>query len=117
MSKASLDVIVASHQIAAERRARGQAPWSGSFSVADIFHDDDMPMVDKITEVVRRIKAAPFFDTEDDELVEIVEEMEWIAEGANQRSSYDELADEFDCVWDGFYDWCDLNGRVWVETF
>lgn len=121
MSRASSDVRVASHEIAMERRAQGKSPWSGKLLLGDIWNDDDMPIDAKVLEIARRIRAEiqPHFP-EDDELEEIVDEMEWTVNqfGELHRSGhFDQITDEFDSVWHGFYDWCDLTGRVWVEAF
>lgn len=79
--------------------------WNHTLQIADIFHDDDMPLKEKRDEIVKRIKDAPFFDESDADLIEVVEEL----------AEVDSIM-YFDAVWDAFYDWCDDN-RVWVATF
>lgn len=116
---ASIETKVAAGQISRELTRQGRNPWEGGeLDVRDLFDDDcEMAMVDKIAEIARRIRSAPFFSEEETELVNIVEEFEYIVEGAENFVTDDEMADEFDGWWDEFYDWCDLSSRVWVRIF
>lgn len=80
--------------------------WSYKLQLGDVFHNEDMALAEIRDVVVARIKRAPFYDeNHDGELTEIVDELAEV-----------EDVDEFDAVWDRFYDWADFN-RVWVETF
>ena len=80
--------------------------WDYKLDVSDVFHDDDLTLEQKRDKIVARIKAAPFFDPDDLELDELVDELS-------------QVDDEpyFDLVWNAFYDWCDIGKRVWIETW
>ena len=78
--------------------------WSYVLKLSDVFHDEDMPFLDKRDEIVKRIRAAKFFSDRDLDLVEIVEALAATSD-----------VPSFDYEWSGFYDWADHN-RVWVET-
>ncbi len=54
-----------------------------------------------------RIVQSPFYNREDNELMDIVDEF---------FSLGDATWDDFDVVWDQFYNWADRNS-VWVRTF
>lgn len=79
--------------------------WFGTLKLSDVFQDEDTPFPERREEIVRRIRAASFFDEDDYELVEITESL----------SSASDTQD-FDDQWELFYNWADYN-RVWVETF
>lgn len=76
--------------------------WKHTLNLKDIFHNDEVSATDRQAIIVDRIKRSKFWDENDLELVEIVDEL---AEA--------EVGDEG--PWDGFYDWADQN-RVWVAT-
>ena len=82
-----------------------RGPWLHKLRLADVFHNDDLTLEQRRDEIVRRIKAAPFYDEEDYDLFYIVDEL-----------ADTDTAEWMDQVWDAFYDWADIN-RVWVETF
>lgn len=78
--------------------------WTHRLHLGDVFHNDDMTFEARRGAIVRRIKAARFYSDDNWTLWSVV----------------DELADttdpeDFDNVWDAFYDWADSN-RVWVDT-
>jgi hypothetical protein len=80
--------------------------WQHKLQLGDVFHNDALTIAQKRDEIVHRIKVSNFYDEDHDgELVDIIDELSGI-----------ETVDEFDWVWDRFYDWADFN-RVWVETF
>lgn len=79
--------------------------WSIRVELGDVFHDDDMPWAEKRSRICARIEAATSRCMPDWDLEEIIEEIH-----ASQNP------DEFDLVWDRFYDWADRN-RVWVDPF
>lgn len=84
------------------------AVWKHKLHVEGLLHNDELSTQERWIEIVRRIRAAGFFDTEDYELVELVDELADAAE-ADQLSWISQ-------VWDAFYDWAD-DHRVWVATF
>ena len=81
------------------------ANWKHRLQLGDIFHSDEIPFEQKRDEIVKRIKAAKWFDANDFTLEEIVE-------GIHQSPD----TEEFDGWWDEFYDWADRN-RVWVDIW
>jgi hypothetical protein len=80
--------------------------WNHTLQLADLFDRDtgDGPFAYR-DEIVRRIKASKFWNEDETELIEIVDELEDT-----------DTPEYFDLVWDAFYDWADAN-RVWVATF
>jgi hypothetical protein len=82
------------------------AAWRHTLELADIFHDDDLSFEQRRDEIVRRIKAAPFYDSGrcDFDLVDLVDQLE-----------HAEEIEHFDDYWSDFYDYCDVN-RIWVAT-
>lgn len=124
----TIEGMIAAHEIAAERRAEGRPLWDRKFDVSDIFRDDEIPIEQKVKIICERLRGQiqPRF-REDEDLDQIIEEMEWILEerhverrlaqkGELPENLREEITEEFDMVWDGFYDWCDFVGRVWVNT-
>jgi hypothetical protein len=80
--------------------------WNHKLQLGDVFHNEALTIEQKRNEIVHRIKVSNFYDEENDgELWEIVDELSGVQD-----------VDEFDAVWDRFYDWADY-ARVWVETF
>lgn len=82
------------------------ANWKNRLDLHDVFRVEDMPFTAKRDIVVDRIRKASFFDEDDMQLVDAVNE---ITVAVNEE--------EFDEGWDSFYDWCDMDHRVWVEVF
>lgn len=82
-----------------------RGPWLHKLRLADVFHNEAYTREQRRDEIVRRIRAARFYDEEACELVEIVDEL-----------AETDTAEYMDQVWDAFYDWAD-DHRVWVETF
>lgn len=88
--------------------------WLHKLELSDVFHDDDKSFEDKRDAIVERITSSSWYQDrmessiilkEKDVLLGIVEDLIF-------ASDYD----EFDDVWNDFYDWCDAK-RVWVETW
>lgn len=79
--------------------------WDHKLQLGDVFHNEDMTFEQRRDEIVRRIKAAKFYDEDDHLLVDIVESLE--CSGSDMG--------EFDYFWNEFYDYCD-DRRIWVET-
>lgn len=81
--------------------------WRHTLELADVMHEweEDLKSFTEVRdEIVKRIREAPFFDADDDELAMAVEDLEFA-----------ETADDFDWPWNEFYDWAD-DHRIWVET-
>lgn len=78
--------------------------WAFTLKLDDVFHSEAIGFGNKRDIIVKRIREARWFDPEDMYLTEIVDELSLVDD-----------VDEFDRVWDDFYDWADFN-RVWVVT-
>jgi len=119
----SIETKIAAHEIAGARRRHGLSPWAGKLDVSDIFHDDDTDIWAKARGIAARISRAPWYNEDDNELVDITYELKLLgdddpefAEATDFGPDFAEATDEFDNIWDRFYDWCDLAGRIWVRT-
>lgn len=78
--------------------------WNHTLALGDVFRNEDMPFEARRDEIVRRIKAARWYDEDDSTLWHVVDELADTTD-----------PDDFDEPWDEFYDWCDAN-RVWIDT-
>jgi hypothetical protein len=78
--------------------------WRFTLELSDVFHNEDLAFDECRDIIVQRVKEAPFYDTDDIELIALIDELAEAEDG-----------DYFDHVWDAFYDWADEN-RVWVAT-
>ena len=103
----TVDHIVATHQLAQQRREAGQPVWDRKLNLADIFHNDALSFVESRDAIVRRIRISGWLDGRDefDDLVELV----------NDHLAYAEDVKEFDELWDAVYDHADAD-RVWIQT-
>lgn len=82
------------------------AKWLHILDLSDIFHREDLPFTQLRDEIVQRIRASDWCDTDDGVL-------EAILLGLEESESYD----DFDDAWEGFYDWADQGNRVWVKLY
>lgn len=83
-------------------------PWNHHLYIGEVWNNEELGFIEQRDQIVARIKLLPHYSDEDDgdgELWWIVDEL---ADTKNE--------DEFDSVWDAFYDWADDN-RVWVDRF
>lgn len=78
--------------------------WSHTLDLKDVWNVEDWVFEQLRDQVVKRIKASPWYDEDDYQL-------EYIVSGLSTT----EDVEEFDGFWDQFYDWCDFH-RVWVAT-
>lgn len=79
--------------------------WDHTLKLKDIFHNDELPFEKKRDEIVRRIKSSKFYDKDNYDLWNVVDDLSRAKNVA-----------EFDQDWDAFYDYAD-SARIWVETF
>jgi hypothetical protein len=104
----TVEGIVASHRAATELRRQGKPIWAETLRLGDVFHNDDMPFIERRDAIVARIKATRWYKGADplefDGLVDIVENL--ATEGA---------VEDFDYWWDELYDLADRD-RIWIET-
>lgn len=82
--------------------------WLYHFDVSDLFENTDLSWVHRRDKVVERIEASDFYRDyfNDGELLWAIDEMK-----------YTMTEEQFDIQWDAFYDWCDAEKRVWVNTY
>lgn len=79
--------------------------WKHHIDLHDIWQDETPDFKARRDAIVTRIKASTAWDEDDERLVLLVDEL-----GDCDHE------DEFDWVWDEFYDWADEK-RVWVELW
>lgn len=79
--------------------------WKFVLNIADIWNNEDLTWDVQRNFIVRRIKRAKFYNEDDTDFVELVEELEFADD-----------VEDFDNAWSWFYDWADAN-RVWVNIF
>lgn len=78
--------------------------WFHKLDLTDVFHNDDLTFEQKRNEIAHRIRTSRFFAADELYLTEIY-----------QRIEDAEDTDEFDDVWEEFYDYADRE-RIWVAT-
>ena len=85
---------------------RGGA-WKHKVSVADVFHDEDLPFEKRRDGVVLALRMSPATSDglEGEELIVLLEDL---AETTNTV--------EFDSVWDDIYNLADGGKWMWIET-
>lgn len=103
----NIEHIVATHRLAAERRAAGRPVWDYHINLSDVFHNEAMSFEERRDAIVARLRASRWFtDAEEGgELHQYVEELADTVDG-----------DDFDCPMDAIYDLADTD-RVWIATF
>lgn len=110
----SIETKIAAHEIAGARRSQGLSPWAGKLDVSDVFRDDSTEVWAKAGVITDRIRKAAWFDEHDADLEDILFQLDALS--VEVEGDLTEATDEFDTIWDEFYDWCDLVGRIWVRT-
>ena len=79
--------------------------WQHKIRLADVFHDEDRTFLERRDAIVLRCKTQlRRIYSESEDLQYLLEEL-----------SETEDEDQFDEIWNDFYDWCDDN-QVWVAT-
>jgi len=84
--------------------------WNHKFNIKDDWQkavNREVSVADFSKLLANKISKSPFYNEEDIEIADIVLEFTHMGE-----SNWD----DFDVVWDQFYDWADTN-RVWIQTF
>lgn len=103
-----IEHIVATHQIARERRNAGQPVWAHTLDLRDVYHSDALGFVGRRDAIVRRIKASRWYQDRDaagfDEFGELVDDL-----------ARTEAQAEFNEFFDAVYDQADVD-RVWIQT-
>lgn len=101
----SIEHIVDTHAVAAERRRAGRPVWDETIHVA-FFHDETLSFKRKRNMFVAAVKRSAWFKGEDElsELHQVVDEI-----------SDAEDADHFDFCINEIYDMADFD-RIWITT-
>ena len=101
----SIEHIVETHKIAAERRSSGRPVWDETIHVA-FFHDDTKSFKQKRNMFAAAVKRSRWFKGEDElsDLHQIVDEI----------SDSDDV-EHFDFCMNEIYDMADFD-RVWITT-
>jgi hypothetical protein len=104
----TVDHIVATHQLAQERRDAGLPIWDRKLDLSAVFHNTDMTFEERRDAIVRTIKANPWYKNRDTAgFDEFGDNIEYLA-GAEDVAEFDEY-------WDFVYDQAD-GDRVWIQT-
>lgn len=84
--------------------------WKHIFNIKEDFkraEDNKISVKDFSKLIAEKIVNSTFYSSRDIGLCDIVEEFNNLGEAT---------WDDFDCIWDQFYDWADIN-EVWIEVF
>lgn len=108
----NIDTIVAAHGAATARRQAGQPIWAGRLDLKGVMDHDDPNPIEAAGVIADRVRSAPWFDDSDLVLASVVDEFETLSDCGSGED-----VDEFNEIMSAFYDWCDVTGRIWVETF
>ncbi|NKY60426.1 hypothetical protein [Nocardia flavorosea] len=103
----TVDHIVATHQLAAERRKAGKPIWDETIDVSRVWNDDDLSFEEKRDAIVAQFKRSRWFRDDD--------EFGRVREIVDEEIAYAEDVDEFDGWWDELYDLADYD-RIWIKT-
>lgn len=103
-----IDHIVATHQIAQERRSAGKPVWAHTLDLRDVYHSDEPTFTERRDAIVRRIKASRWYTNRDaagfDEFGELIENLAAADDQAEFNEYFDAVYDQADC------------DRVWIQT-
>ncbi|WP_043598935.1 hypothetical protein [Nocardia otitidiscaviarum] len=105
----TIDHIVATHQLAADRRRQGRPIWDETIDVSDVFHNEDMSFEEIRDVVVAKIKASRWYRKADPH------DFNGVREITDDHLAHADDVDEFDGWWDELYDLADY-ARVWIKT-
>lgn len=100
----TVDHIVATHRLAAERRKAGKPIWDETIDLTHVWDDDDLSFEEKRDAIVARLKTSRWFknDPQPQAIVDVLAQTENV--------------DEFDGWFDELYDHADY-ARIWIKTF
>lgn len=85
------------------------ANWQHKLDVSNVFHNDDLTLIEKRDQIVARLKAGPWVPTDEDDLYEFEMLVEELAEVDDEQY--------FNQVWASIYDWADTDHRLWVNVW
>lgn len=103
-----IEHIVATHQLAQQRRSAGKPVWTHTLDLRDVYHCDELGFVGRRDAIAQRIKASRWYQDRDaagfDEFGELIDDL---ARAEDQA--------EFNEYFDAVYDRADYD-RVWIKT-
>ncbi|MFD6400753.1 hypothetical protein [Nocardia sp. NPDC060249] len=105
----TVDRIVATHQLAQERRRTGRPVWAEKIDLSDVFRDPAMTFIERRDAIVARLKQSRWFKDADPH------EFDGVHDIVDEHLAEAENTDEWDAWWDELYDLADY-ARVWIGT-
>ena len=103
---------VAMNFLAAARKAAGLPSWKERLDFSDFWWDETIPLRDRLQKVIEVIRASNWFKTNRKyDLESLIDEVAWLIE---EEENDDYLVEEFDYLWDQFYDLADYD-RIWFK--
>ncbi|TDP29838.1 hypothetical protein [Nocardia ignorata] len=105
----TVEHIVATHELAHERRRAGRPIWAEKVDLRDVFRNPDMTFIECRDAIVARLKRSRWF-VEADPL-----ECDGVHDIIAVHLAHAEDTDEWDGWWDELYDLADY-ARVWIGT-
>ena len=122
----TIEHIVETHRLAAERRKAGKDVWAQSIAVKSILYRYDgqsitaeiaASVANEVASLLRsclpKDKLSWKSNQADETLIEIVEGMEALKPDSYADDPSYSVEEDFNNMLDGLYDWADLN-RVWL---
>lgn len=85
--------------------------WNGKLDISDVFHNDELTIVQKTWTITTRIKGARWYA---DALEDTCGEFDSILEELTDAAAEGDIG-WWDATWDAFYDHADAL-RIWVVT-
>lgn len=77
--------------------------WKSTIHIGDVFHNDDLSLIQKRDAIVSRIKVTNWYKAK----VDVQDEVESLSDVEDE--------DEFDYIWGNIYNLADRD-RIWIET-
>lgn len=104
----SVEHIVATHQLAVERRRLGKPVWAYTVDISRPWNDDSLSFKEKRDDIVGILKRSRWYKQADPDA--------WggVREVVDDHLAYAEDVDEFDEWWDQLYDLADYD-RAWIK--
>lgn len=89
--------------------------WKYKLNIADVWQkckEKEITIQELCKKIIERTNKLKIKD--DFEIEEILENLQYLSE--DTETDQNELVEEFDSIWNDFYDWAD-HKRVWVNIF
>lgn len=105
----TVEHIVATHRLAAERRASGKPVWDETIDVSEVYRDESLTFEERRDRIVAILKRSRWYRNADPHRFDGVHEI------IDDHLPYAETYAEFNGWWDELYDHADYD-RVWIRT-